>query len=70
MTYLPIVFASIGLTYAFRRDLPRSELTAYILAGLLLIGYSWIDDKPAFLAAGLVLTLLLVVIWLLWSRRT
>ena len=52
VTYLPIVFASIGLTYAFRRDLPRSELTAYILAGLLLIGYSWIDDKPAFLAAG------------------
>lgn len=70
LTYLPIVFASIGFTYAFRRDLPRSELTAYILAGLLLIGYSWIDDKLAFLAAGLVLTLLLVVIWLLWSRRT
>lgn len=66
--YLPILFASIGITYAFRSDLPRSELAALILAGVLLVAYSWLDDKPAFLAAGLVLTLVLALIWLLWPR--
>jgi hypothetical protein len=67
-TYFPIIFASIGITYAFRKDVPRSEQFVYVLLGLLLVTYSWIDNKPAFLASGVVLILVLVTIWLPWPR--
>ncbi len=69
-TYFPIIFASIGITYAFRKEVPRSELSVYLLMGLLLVTYSWIDNKPAFLATGVVLILVLATIWLLWPRIT
>ncbi len=68
--YLPIIFASIGITYTFRKEVPRSELSVYVLLGLLLVTYSWIDDKPAFLATGVILMLVLATVWLLWPRIT
>lgn len=66
--YLPIVFASVGISYGFRKDVPRSELSAYVLLGLVLVAYSWIEDKPAFLATGLVLTIIFILMRLLWPR--
>jgi hypothetical protein len=68
--YFPIIFASIGITYSFRKEVPRTEQSIYLLLGLLLVAYSWVDNKPAFLAVGAVLTLVLVMIWLLWPRIT
>lgn len=67
-TYFPIIFASIGISYAFRKEVPRSELSVYLLLCLLLISYSWLDAKPAFLATGVILMFVLVTAWLLWSR--
>lgn len=70
IAYIPIIFASIGITYAFRKEATRSELTIYMFLNLLLIAYSWIDDKPAFLATGVVLMLILAIVWILWSRTS
>lgn len=68
LAYLPVVFASIGITYAFRRDIPRIEQLTYLAAGFLLIALSLIGEKPAFLASGIVLTSVLALTMLMWPR--
>jgi hypothetical protein len=69
-TYFPIILASAGITYAFRGKATQFELSMYVLSAGLLVTYSWIDNKPAFLATGVILILVLAVIWLLWLRKT
>lgn len=67
-TYLALIFASIGITYAFGKDISRVERNALALLFVALAAFGWIDDKPGFLAAGLIMILIFTVIWLLGPR--
>jgi hypothetical protein len=66
--YIPLVFGSIGMTYAFNAEASGAERTGYTLIALLLSLYGWIDDKFAFMTAGIILTSIFFVVNLFWKQ--
>jgi len=68
ISYLPLVIGAIGMSYAFSSDPPRAEKVGFVLFAVLLSLYGWIDEKFAFMLAGVILTSIFWLANVFWDR--